>query len=137
MEPTPGGKLEELYALMTNPDVQIVARLAQAPIVTDPDIIILADLTECNFPGYTPVPLTASLADADEDVGAAVINGIGVDFEAGTIVTPQRVTALYFTAQVTGQALRLVSVILFPSPLIVNRTKQMLSFDAFAELVEA
>lgn len=129
MEPTPGGLLEEINTLLTDPTVSIVARLAKSPRVTEPDAIALADLVECDFPGYTPFVYTPKLTGAQEDEFYAEMATYNVEFMSGVLVTPQFVTCLYVTESIDGQDPRLLGVALFDPPLLVNQSNQVLAFD--------
>jgi hypothetical protein len=113
-----------LMGLLENPLNVIVAHAARNPIAPDVDKIELADLTECNFPGYAPVTLDAWTPDPPEfdEVGEAVSGD--VSFTAGAIVTPQNITAVYLTLAFDGGAPVLLKVFPLPSPFLMNLPEQ-------------
>lgn len=129
MEPTPGGYLEDLNELLSDPTVQIVARLAQLPTVINPDELTLAQITECDFPGYAPFTYTPQLETAAEDELYAEMGVYNVEFQVGAIVTPQRIVGIYVTAHRGADPVTIVTYATFDPPLLASEPGQVFGFD--------
>lgn len=91
------GQLAELMTFLEDDSNVIVAHLAKNPIATDADVLTLADLVEADFPGYAPIPLANFDPQdyGDDTLGEALCGEL--NFEAGAIVQPQTVYAVYLT----------------------------------------
>lgn len=118
-EPFPGGELEALAEALADPLYEIVAHLAQGPIGQQTQPVDLATLVECTFPGYAAIPLVNTLDKAWEQDGYGEMSPIKLEFTAGAIVTPQRVTHVYYTHRYNGQAWSLLSAVAFDHPITV------------------
>jgi hypothetical protein len=129
MDPTPGGVLEEVNNFMTDPTVTILAHLAKAPRVTNPDQLALPDLTECDFPGYAAQAVIPSLDGAIDDQFYGEMGAANVEFASTDVSTPQEITALYVTKKVGSDPTALVSVCLFDPPLMVTANDQLFPFS--------
>ena len=136
MEPTPGGQLEALVLRLADPTVQIVARLAKAPIGVPEAQVVLADLVEADFPGYAAVPLVANLDDAIDEETYGELSPQVVGFDVGAIVTPQRLSHLYVTAKKGDGPVSLLTVISFTNPVNVWLAGQRLEFEIGLAAIE-
>lgn len=130
MVPTPGLELAEIDAMMADPLFQIVARLAKGPADSQDNAIALADLVECDFPGYAPIPLTLNLDEAVDEIGLGALSPQRIEWIAGTIVTAQYITHIYYTKTYNGAGVSLVSAIAFDNPIPVVVTSQQIAFEA-------
>jgi len=129
MEPTPGGVLEDVVEMMSDPARAIVAHLAKLPMFAGNTSVALVDLVECDFLGYAPVPLILDLDNAVEEDGFCWLSPQTVEFEVGAIVEPQLVTAIYITDAYTGVAPTLLTVIPFHQPVVVREPNSTLPFE--------
>lgn len=136
MEPTPGLPLDQLNQALLEPTRTIVARLAKNPIVNSPDKLLLADIVECDFPGYTPFTYKPNLEGAQDTEFYGEMAPYRIDFVVGDIVAPQQVVAVYVTEHIEGQDPTLVDVALFNPPLQVYEKDQVLSFDGTLALLD-
>jgi len=108
--PSPGDVLIDELTIEGN---QIVARLAKAINAPTDDVITLADLVECDFPGYASVPLN-DYEDVDPDAvdNREVLSAI-VEFIAAGITTPQSAVAFYITGKQGAGAVGLIDLEVF------------------------
>jgi hypothetical protein len=113
-----------LLDYLQSPTVTIVARLAKNSIDPEIEAPVLADLTQCDFPGYAPITdLGFDAVDANEGVAGHVLSA-DLEFAAGAIVTPQLCTAFYLTMQEEGHAAVLMHLEIFPEPFSFERAGQ-------------
>lgn len=129
MTPTPGGVLDRLNTTLTDPLLQIVARLGKSPSLAMPDKIALADIVECDFPGYEPFVIEPTMEMAIDDPAYGEVDPTRVRFVAGPIVTKQQVTCLYVTKTYNGVGTSLIQTLAFPVPMVVNEEGQVIEFD--------
>lgn len=130
MVPTPGGTLDELNQMVSDPLFQIVARLAKGPTGSNNDDFVLADMVEADFPGYAPIPLTASLANALDVEGLGELTPQHLQWITGAIVTPQTITHVYYTKTYNGGGLSLVAAVAFENPIYLDAADQSVDFMA-------
>lgn len=135
-EPIPGGNLEALADALADPLLQIVAHLAQGPIGQQAIPVSLIGLQECTFPGYAPIPLTADLDTAWETDSYGEMGPQRLQFIAGAVVVPQRVSHIYYTYQHDNDAPSLLSCVAFDNPITVDTPGQVLEFDAVLGCLE-
>lgn len=95
--PTPG---DALIADLTQSGGVIVAHLAKAVNADPDDVIALADLVECNFPGYAPVMITDFEDVEPDNQDLADVLSAAIQFTAAGLTTPQTAVAFYLTAHV-------------------------------------
>ncbi len=95
--PTPG---DALIAEFTVPGNVIVARLAKSINVDGDDVVTLANLVECDFEGYEPIPLS-DFEDVDTTAADDLeIVSAQLQFVADGILAPQAAVAFYLTATI-------------------------------------
>lgn len=89
------GESLNLQEVLNDPTVLIVAHLAKNDIPPDFDKLLLADLVECDFDGYSPIEIMNwdVFQHEDEFLGEAVSEPLL--FTAGDAIVPQRASALY------------------------------------------
>lgn len=136
MEPIPGGNLEALADALSDPLFEIVAHLAKGPIGQQSSPLALVNLVECDFPGYAPITLVSNLDTAWEEEGYGEMSSQRIEFIAGAVVVPQRVTHIYYTYKYADNAPSLQSVVAFDNPLTVSTPGQVLAFEATVGCVE-
>jgi len=91
------GEAANLMHLLEDPANKIVVHLARMPIPDDVDSVILANIQECNFPGYGPqIAVGFTNVETDDDFFGEAVSKV-IEWIAGDIVTPQLVTAEYVT----------------------------------------
>lgn len=116
----------EIDALVSNPAASILVRLAKSAIPETLDKIELADLTECDFPGYAAVAVNQVEYEETVDAEIAVARPEDAVFTAGVIVAPQLVTACYVTTQLPGEPAVLANIDVFECPLVVSDEGQQI-----------
>lgn len=129
MTPTPGSPLDDLATQVADPLLQIVARLAKAPIGQQGAPLSLATLVECDFPGYAPVPIVTNLELAYDAPDYGEMTPVVAHFETGAIVTPQRITHIYYTKTYNGANAGFLSGVAFNTPLIADTPGQGFDFE--------
>jgi len=104
------GTLTVLQYLLGAANVHLKARLAKNPLPEEPNSLALTDLTECDFPGYAPVVDPVFSAPVINELNYAEAVSTPIIWTAGTIVTPQPITAIYITSNVDGGPDNLLAV---------------------------
>ena len=136
MEPIPGGNLEALVDALGDPLFQIVAHLAKGPIGQQAAPVSLATLVEADFPGYAPITLVADLENATEQEGYGELSPQRLEWTAGLVVVPQRITHVYYTYKYGDNAHSLQSVVAFDNPLTIDTPGQIINLEATVVCVE-
>lgn len=116
--PTPT-ESETLLAVLQDPANHIVARLAKNPIDPDADALQLTDFEECDFVGYAPISDFdwQSVAQDDDNYGEAESKVL--EWTAGTLTSPQQITAVYLTVQQGTDPVKLLAPFPLPVPIVV------------------
>lgn len=122
---------EELLALLNDPTKQIVAHLGQNSILDDLPTLLLADIVECNFPGYAPISDLEWLADPESVEDCARADTQTLEFVAGNIVTPQLATFVYLTQQEGSDPPKLMRYWPIPEGFLFNSAGDKYAFKAF------
>lgn len=104
------GEAAVLDAQLQNPAVHIVAHLSRSPIPADEGQIALADIAECNFPGYAPIRLVNWAVTPGDDDGYAYAVSEEITWESSVIVTPQEATFCYLTTVAGEGPIQLISI---------------------------
>lgn len=130
MEPLAGGPLAHLVETMADPLLEIVARLAKGPTSILDAPIALADLVECDFAGYAPIPLTATLNEAVDDPYYAEADSQSLQWVVGAISAVQPIVGLYYTSRYNGGAWGLVTAVPFDEPMQAYYQGQLIAFEA-------
>lgn len=116
--PTPG---ETLIADLTTPGTSVVAHLAKAVSFDQDDLVTLAGFTECDFPGYAPIPITnwEDVDPNDPDI-AQVVSAV-LHFESGEAISgSQQALCLYLTATKDGVGTIFMAMEWFEIPYVFN-----------------
>ncbi len=110
------GESANIEALLANPAVSILARLAKSAMPLDTAPLLLTDLVEADFPGYAAVPITTGEEIFLNEQNYAEVITNTPQWTAGAIVSPQEVTAVYLTMSVSGGPQKLWCVEVLPRP---------------------
>lgn len=110
------GEAANIGALLANPAVTILARLAKSTMPLDTAPLTLGDLTEADFPGYAAVPITAAEEIFINEQNYAEVITNTPQWTAGPMVASQDVTAVYLTIKVGTDPEKLWNVEVLPRP---------------------
>jgi len=126
----------ELGTFLQDPVNKITARLAQNAIAPNVDQIQLADLVECNFPGYTPHEIDEwENVDYDEEGYGQAITG-PLSWSPQGIEEAQAITAVYLTISKDGAPDVLLWVIPLLTPIIFDDDNDVFLHEWEATLIE-
>lgn len=131
--PTPGGPLADVATALADPLLHMVAHLAKAPRFGSLDGLVVADLTECNFAGYAPVPIVPTLEDPIDDPDFGLMDAFRAQWIAGAVSGEQAVTALYVTASYNGSAPVLRAIAFFDPAVLITTAGQVIERDINCE----
>ncbi len=93
-----------LQSLLSDPGTTIVARLSKQPIAINGPPLTLADIVECDFPGYAPITVVGWGVEQNPNPIYAEAVSPNLVFVAGALVTPQDCCSLYLTISLGGGA---------------------------------
>lgn len=94
------GQSDELSQILTDPSNTIVLHLAKNPTATLDLVGSLADLRECDFPGYAPVQIVNPDVFEGDDVNVGEAVSDALTFQASSaLAVPQVAYAAYLTWQ--------------------------------------
>lgn len=119
------GEAANIGALLANPAVSSLARLAKSAMPLDTGEMVLADITEADFPGYAPVPISAAEEIFINEQNYAEVITNTPQWIAGAIVTPQSITAVYLTISISGGPQKLWNVEVLPRPFLFELPDQL------------
>ncbi len=137
MVPTPGGVLDQLNQVLTDPQTVILAHLAKGPIDNLSAPVDLGTLVEADFPGYAALPVVPNLDDGWENDTYGEYSPLELLWTVGAGATPQFITHVYYTGTYAGGAPILLSAIPFPNPLLVTKEGEEIRLDATVGAVAA
>lgn len=122
-----------LKALMNNPATPTVLHASKMPIPQEAETIALADIVECDFPGYAPIVLD-DFDDTDNDYQEAgeALTSVREISSNNDLVAPQPICFLYVTHTPDGGARALMEIINLPEAIIINVPNQAVQFQVRA-----
>lgn len=131
--------LQDLMAALWDETITVRIRAAKSPITPDVDVLLPEDIIECDFPGYAPIENPTWVPELIDDESWAEAYSQDLTFEAGAIVTPQAITALYLTVQPDAGAETIRSVFVLPTFILMGiegqRFTRRVRMQATAEAV--
>lgn len=95
---------EQMATFTLDPLRVIVAHLAKNTIDPAYPDLALADLVECDFPGYAAVQIDTWHPEMDNEDDLACCKSDLISFQTGNVLVPQRATIFYVTKVYDGGA---------------------------------
>lgn len=117
----PNAQTALLVPLLNGPTLPMVLHAAKSPIPDDAVDVLLADIVECDFPGYAAIPLTGFDETVNDfaDVGEALTDVLEFT-PSDALVNAQPIFFYYITRHPPGHAVQLMQVVNLPVPIDVS-----------------
>lgn len=120
------GEAASLNEYVTDTDNEIVMHLCKNVFAMELDRALLADMEECDFPGYAAVRLEEWIDQpTDEDALGETVSEFA-EFIAGVMLENQLCTGVYVTIKEGNEAARLLDLQVFDVPLLFTTEGQIL-----------
>lgn len=118
----PNAQTAALKTTFNPPATPMLLHAAKSPIPDGVFEVQLADIVECDFPGYAPIPLNdfdETEADYGDDVGE-VLTDVHTFAADADFTTPQSICFYYITYTPPGGPTQLKGITNLPMPIEIN-----------------